>query len=236
MSLERSPEWLPVSICGVDMGWKNHAQGFYDELQKCIDLIKIDFSQEKNEETGFYEQIVYEEKYIIKIMNDFVNKTWDEFWSRIEFTAIEEQMYGTMVKGRLVGDKRYKLMSRILYTILEARGIPCVMVNQEDIKKDLGISLLPSERTKSASKNRKLNKKKAIAKMRQIIGPRAFASIKQKFGKVDDVADAFLITLWAKFNIKKLLQKKKKNAKFTWEKKKYVLGKKFIKERILLDI
>ena len=148
-------------------------------------------------------------------------------------------------KGRVKGDKRYMLMMRLLYVILEARGIPCVIVNQKSLKIDMGIALTPQERTKNSQTNRKLNKIKAVNKFRELVGESFYFDTKRKFGKVDDVADAFLIAVYTKNNLEKLLKEKnEKGAKYKWTKntKKYknklppILGKRFIKTSIDFDL
>lgn len=203
-----------------------------------MEIIKIDFSQQKNSHTGFYEKIEYEEKHIVRIINEYLDGTWQNYWSRMRYAAIEQQMYGTFSGKKIEGDKKYPLMSRILYTSLEARGICCFMVNQRSIRKDFGTQLKKEEQTGSPSKDRKIRKEKSIEKFREIVGDQVYRNTKKKVGKVDDVADAFLIALWAKKNLNQLIAaKEKNNATFKW--KKHVRTKqpkRFIKVTLILGL
>jgi hypothetical protein len=231
---------MSISGAGNDIGWRNHSVSFYNKETKTMDVIKIDFSQQKNINTGFFEKIEYEERLIVQILNDYVDGMWEKYYSKMEAVFIEQQMYGTFNGKKIDGDKRYPLMSRILYSILEARGIPCYMVNQRTIRKDLGTQLLKHEQTGNANKDRKLRKKKSIAKLREIVGDDVFYTLKKQFGKMDDVADAFLMTMWGIEHIEELKAAKEKNARnFTWSKtkngKKQKVGKRFIKATIELE-
>lgn len=215
------------------MGWINHANVFFNEYKKKIDLLKTDFSIQKNKKTGLFQKIKYQEKNIISILNNHVTEWWDEYYSKMDFAAIEQQMYGTKRGKKIYGDKKYVLMSRILYTILESRGITCFMVRQNDIREDLGTQLLAHEQTGNANKDRELRKKKSIQKLKEIVGNTLFIKLKKQFGKLDDVADAFLITFWAKMNLKKLIREKE-NTKFKWLKNKRI-GKRINKISIDVD-
>lgn len=203
-----------MSVAAVDIGTRNHAVGFYNEAQKYIDLIKVDLLQQKDPTTGFYKVIKYEEKHAVKIIRDFVDGTWDNYWSYIKYTAIEFSMYGFFDGKRMQGDKVYALFSRILYAVLEERGICCFIVTENKVREDLGTQLLEHEQTGNKNKDRLLRKQKSIVKFRELVGESALEQIRKQFGKEDDVVEAFLLTMWTKEHLAELI--KAKRPKFKW--------------------
>jgi hypothetical protein len=191
-----------MEYCGIDPAFNNNAIVFSNPNE--IDWYKFDLSQQKiNNEII---KLEYDDANISQYVKKMIDSLWDSHFSKLPCVAIEEQPKPGAFK---IKDAHATMgISQIMYTILVERGLTVFWVNPKDVRKYFGTGA----KSKTGKSTYSKSKNRSRAKLEEMVGSDFYNKLKKKFKKVDDIADAYFLSIYLKDHIN--VMKKPKVKKF----------------------
>lgn len=224
---------------GLDPAFINLGLAF--NCEEKWDLLKIDLSLQEGLKVEYEDCNAYAHaKQVVEALNE-------EFFKLRPIIAFEEQPPpgfaedGEKKRGfaRTAGKKPHQhlLISQIIYSMLSERGVECYWVKPKDSREYFGTFSLGS--SGSSKKDYESSKARSVAKLIELIGEEKHGALMKTYGgKLDDVADAFLLALYLRENyeeIKKAKEKQRWTVFKSTAKRKPKLKKKLQRSDMLLN-